>query len=91
MLVSAQQHALDAIAGEIPNLMQTVLWFWPTLWSGLYGRFLLGQLGGSGSIVMLNVFLSLFSITSRLATRPGAGTILRVSRTGNSESCTSIS
>ena len=55
--------------GAVPNLMQAVLWIWPVMYKSIYGRFLLLQLGTAGNVVVLNVLISVFNISSRLATR----------------------
>ena len=53
----------------MPNLMQAVLWIWPVMYKSIYGRFLLLQLGTASNVVVLNVLISVFNISSRLATR----------------------
>ena len=56
-------------AGPVPNLMQTALYLWPYMYNSIYGRFLLLQLGGVGSVLILNLLMSLFSIVSHLSSR----------------------
>ena len=62
-----QQQAVAA--GPVPNLMQTALYLWPYMYNSIYGRFLLLQLGGVGSVLVLNLLMSLFSIVGNLSSR----------------------
>ena len=68
-LQPTSSFSVPAHAGPVPNLMQTALYLWPYMYNSIYGRFLLLQLGGVGSVLVLNLLMSLFSIVSHLSSR----------------------
>ena len=55
--------------GPVPNLMQTALYLWPYMYNSIYGRFLLLQLGGVGSVLILNILMSLYGLVGRMTSR----------------------
>lgn len=66
------------LAGEVPNMMQTVIYIWPYMYNSLYGRFLLLQLGGTGNVLILNVLISLYSIVGKVASRSSLQMLMKL-------------
>ena len=67
-----------AVAGEVPNLMQTVIYIWPYMYNSLYGRFLLLQLGGTGNVLVLNLLICLVSIVGKVSSRSSLALLLKL-------------
>lgn len=65
-------------AGEVPNMMQTVIYIWPYMYNSLYGRFLLLQLGGTGNVLILNLLICLYSIVGKLSSRSSLGLLMKL-------------
>ena len=49
--------------------MQTALYLWPYMYNSIYGRFLLLQLGGVGSVLVLNILMACFGLVGRMTNR----------------------
>ena len=54
----------------------SVLFVWPSMYRGVYGRFLLSQLDTAGNVAVLNVALAFVGLAGRVASRPEAGALL---------------
>lgn len=64
-------------AGEVPNMMQTVIYIWPYMYNSLYGRFLLLQLGGTGNVLILNLLICLVSTVGKVSSRSSLALLLK--------------
>lgn len=65
-------------AGEVPNLMHTVIYIWPYMYNSLYGRFLLLQLGGTGNVLVLNLLICLVSTVGKVSSRSSLALLLKL-------------
>lgn len=59
-----------------PAMSLSVLFVWPSMYRGVYGRFLLSQLDTAGNVAVLNVVLAFLGLAGRVASRPEAGALL---------------
>ena len=59
-----------------PAMSLSVLFVWPSMYRGVYGRFLLSQLDTAGNVAVLNVALAFLGLGARVASRPEAGALL---------------
>ena len=59
-----------------PAMSLSVLFVWPSMYRGVYGRFLLSQLDTAGNVAVLNVALAFVGLAGRVASRPEAGALL---------------
>lgn len=73
-----KERASLCVAGEVPNLMQTVIYIWPYMYNSLYGRFLLLQLGGTGNVLVLNLLICLVSIVGKVSSRSSLALLLKL-------------
>ena len=70
-------HKLAVLAGMVPGLLQVTLLLWPAMYQSIFGRFLLLQLSGVGSVLIINFLLALFDVVTRIGSRGGGGLLLR--------------
>jgi len=63
-------------AFKTPAMGLSVLFVWPSMYRGVYGRFLLSQLDTAGNVAVLNVALAFVGLAGRVASRPEAGALL---------------
>lgn len=61
---------------KMPAMSLSVLFVWPSMYRGVYGRFLLSQLDTAGNVAVLNVALDFLGLAGRVASRPAAGALL---------------
>ena len=70
-------------------MMQTVMYIWPYMYNSIFGRFLLLQLGGVGSVLILNLLISLYSLAGKIATRSSLFLLMKASQSRvQSDHCT---
>ena len=58
---------------KTPAMSLSVLFVWPSMYRGVYGRFLLSQLDTAGNVAVLNVALAFLGLAGSVAGRPEAG------------------
>ena len=61
---------------KTPAMSLSVLFVWPSMYRGVYGRFLLSQLDTAGNVAVLNVALAFLGLATRVAGRPAGGALL---------------
>ena len=74
------RYIVSASAGagllRTPAMSLSVLFVWPSMYRGVYGRFLLSQLDTAGNVAVLNVALAFLGLALRVCVRPAGGALL---------------